>query len=381
MITTDEITIRPAQTSDLDQLESLEQRCFDYDQLTRRNFQWMLTKAKASLLVADQEGKILGYVLVLYHGGTSLARLYSMAVDSESRGLGLGKRLLQVAEDVARERTCAYLRLEVRPDNDSAIRLYEASGYRQFEVIPDYYEDHAAARRYEKRILKYMVQGDRRPVRFYAQSTEFTCGPAALMMAMHYLNRNIPLDQRTELQIWREATTIFMTTGHGGCGPHGLALSAHRRGFDVEIFINQREPLFVEGVRSEAKKNVIELVQADFEEQIRRARMKLHRHSFALNEVVEVLDNGAMPVVLISSYRLNKSKSPHWVVITDIDNHYIYVHNPEIDEDTDNTAFDCSHVPILKEEFERMAQFGSNRLRAMLVLRTKQNTSTANERE
>ena len=371
MIPTNEIAIRPAQLPDLDQLESLEQRCFDYDQLTRRNFQWMLTKAKASLLVADYKGKILGYVLVLYHSGTSLARLYSMAVDSENRGLGLGKRLLMVAEDAARERNCAYLRLEVRPDNDSAIRLYEACGYRQFEVIPDYYEDHAAARRYEKRILKYVVHGDRRPVAFYEQSTDFTCGPAALMMAMHYLNRDIPLEQRTELQIWREATTIFMTTGHGGCGPHGLALAAHRRGFDVEIFINQREPLFVEGVRSEAKKNVIELVQADFEDQIRRAKMRLRRHSFTLKDIVKALDNGAMPLVLISSYRLNKSKSPHWVVITDTDNNYMYVHNPEVDEDAGKTAFDCAHVPILKEEFERMAQFGSNRLRAMLVLRTK----------
>jgi ribosomal protein S18 acetylase RimI-like enzyme/predicted double-glycine peptidase len=371
MISTDEIIIRPAQLSDLDQLDSLEQRCFNYDQLTRRNFQWMLTKAKASLLVADYKGKILGYVLVLYHAGTSLARLYSMAVDAESRGLGLGKRLLLAAEDAARERNFAYLRLEVRPDNHNAIRLYEACGYRQFEVIPDYYEDHAAARRYEKRILKYVVHGDRRPVPYYAQSTDFTCGPAALMMAMHYLNRGVPLDQRTELQIWREATTIFMTTGHGGCGPHGLALAAHRRGFDVEVFINQREPLFVEGVRSEAKKNVIELVQADFEDQIRRANMRLHRHSFTLAEVVEVLGNGGMPVVLISSYRLNKSKSPHWVTIVDTDNHYVYVHNPEVDEEAGSTAFDCSHVPILKEEFERMAQFGGNRLRAMLVLRTK----------
>lgn len=364
-----EIIIRPATLRDLDQLEALEQRCFDYDQLTRRNFQWMLTRAKASLLVADNDDVIIGYVLVLYHSGASLARLYSMAVDANSRGLGLGNRLMQAAEDIARANNCAYLRLEVRPDNATAIRLYETRGYRLFDVIPDYYEDHADARRYEKRILKYSVKGDRRPVTYYSQSTEFTCGPAALMMAMHYLDNNIQLNQRLELQLWREATTIFMTQGHGGCGPHGLALAANRRGFTVELFINHHQPLFVDGVRSAAKKDVIELVQSDFEEQIKDTDIKLRHRDFTLTEMEAALDAGAMPLVLISSYRLTQSKAPHWVVITDADRHYLYLHNPEIDEDTGQTSFDCAHIPIRHNEFERMARFGRNRLRVMLLLR------------
>ena len=40
------------------------------------------------------------------------------------------------------------------------------------------------------------------------------------------LDPGLTLDRTLELRVWREATTIFMTSGHGGCGPDGLALAA-----------------------------------------------------------------------------------------------------------------------------------------------------------
>ena len=45
------------------------------------------------------------------------------------------------------------------------------------------------------------------------------------MMAMAALKPEQEMSRRVELQIWREATTVFMTTGHGGCSAHGLALA------------------------------------------------------------------------------------------------------------------------------------------------------------
>ncbi|MCT7656069.1 peptidase C39 family protein [Oceanimonas sp. NS1] len=89
---------------------------------------------------------------------------------------------------------------------------------------------------------------------YYRQTTEFTCGPASLMMALSALDATHHTQPDEELQLWREATTIFMTQGHGGCGPHGLALAAHRRGFAVELVLNQDGPLFINSVRSPDKK-------------------------------------------------------------------------------------------------------------------------------
>ena len=107
----------------------------------------------------------------------------------------------------------------------------------------------------------------------YRQTLEFTCGPAVLMMAMKALNRRLRLDRRLELSLWRELTTIFMTSGHGGCSPHGMALAAWRRGFAVELFVNDEGPPFLDTVRTPDKKEVMRLVHQEFLDEIRA-----HRH-------------------------------------------------------------------------------------------------------
>ncbi len=261
------LTLRPAGVDDLSALVELENRCFDYDRLSRRNFQWMLTRAHASLTVAEGDGGVLGYALVLFHEGTSLARLYSIAIDLRARGIGLGQKLLEAAEQAARDNDRAYMRLEVRPDNRGAIALYERNGYRPFATVRDYYEDHSEALRFEKRI-RNPGHEQRRHVPFYRQTTDFTCGPACLLMAMGALQPERQLTRREELRLWREATTIYMTAGHGGCSPRAWRWRAWRRGFRVKLVLSASGPLFLDGVRNEDKKAVMRLVHEDFCEEL-----------------------------------------------------------------------------------------------------------------
>ncbi|MGY3303648.1 ribosomal-protein-alanine acetyltransferase [Pseudomonas sp. PvR086] len=144
---------RLAVIEDLPALLALEQQCFTTDRLSRRSFRWMISRAHGQLLVAQRGERLVGYALVLFHRGTSRARLYSIAIAVDARGSGLGKQLLERAEACALEHDCACLRLEVRIDNPMAIALYERNGYRRFGLIPDYYQDHADAMRLEKHVL------------------------------------------------------------------------------------------------------------------------------------------------------------------------------------------------------------------------------------
>ncbi|CAH0160092.1 ribosomal-protein-alanine acetyltransferase [Pseudomonas sp. KD5] len=144
---------RLAVIEDLPALLALEQQCFTTDRLNRRSFRWMISRAHGQLLVAQRGERLVGYALVLFHRGTSRARLYSIAIAVDARGSGLGKQLLERAEACALEHDCAYLRLEVRIDNPMAIALYERNGYRRFGLIQDYYQDHADALRLEKHVL------------------------------------------------------------------------------------------------------------------------------------------------------------------------------------------------------------------------------------
>lgn len=364
-----EFQLRPAQVADIPALFQLEQQSFRTDQLSKRQFKWMLTRAKAALWVIclrAQPQHLAAYALVLFHRGTSLARLYSIAVSATYRQAGLGRILMLTAEALARAQACIYLRLEVRADNQAGIRLYEGLGYRYFGTYADYYEDHTQALRYEKRIVA--LPKVKRDTPYYAQTLDFTCGPASLLMAMRALDDTIELSRAHELQLWREATTIFMTQGHGGCSPQGLALAAWQRGFQVDLWVNSEQALFLNSVRSLEKKAVIELVHTDFQEKLAQTQVHEYIGELSLPALAQALEDGKIPLVLISSWRFSRSKSPHWVVITAMDEDFIYLHDPEIDTQAHKDGLDTQHVPVRQSQFTKMARFGQEDLRTCVLI-------------
>ena len=149
------LTTRAARAGDLDRLERLEQAVFPGDRLSRRSLRRYIGAPTTRLLVADgARGALSGYALIAFRQGSTLARLYSIAVDHAAAGTGLGRALLADAETAARTRGCRALRLEVRADNARAITLYARNGYVRFGEIDDYYEDGAAALRFEKTLVR-----------------------------------------------------------------------------------------------------------------------------------------------------------------------------------------------------------------------------------
>lgn len=363
-----EILLRPSRPDDLEALVALEQRCFTIDKLSRRSLRRWLSSDHAALVVAERNRQLLGYVLVILHRGTRLARLYSIAVDSASRGGGLGLALLQAGENAALDAGRVDMRLEVRPDNGAAIRLYEQQGYRRFGEYDDYYEDHSPALRYQKRIRQFAPSHWQRDMPWYRQTTEFTCGPASLMMAMRAQDKGYRFNREEELRLWREATTIYMTSGHGGCHPLGLALAATQRGFNAEVWISHRQPLFVDSVRNEEKRAVIETVHRDFVRAARQSGIAMHYDELSQADLEQALKSGGIPVVLISTWQMDRKRAPHWVVICAIDEQFIYLHDPDPDEEF-QTELDCQYMPIARTDFERMARFGKDRLRTAVIIR------------
>lgn len=359
--------IRRAVSEDVEHLVLLEDLSFATDRITRRSFRHLVTKAHGLTLVDEDQDVICGYVSILFNAGTSLARLYSIAVHPDHRGKDRGRQLLRAAEAGARAEDRVAMRLEVRSDNAPSIKLYESEGYRRFEVCEDYYEDHTEALRYEKRLF-HDLHPEIARVPFYEQTLEFTCGPAALMMAMKALDTTFELSRQLEIRIWRESNTVFMTSGHGGCGPYGLALAAYIRGFRPEIYVNDETALFVDSVRSAEKREVIRLVQEDFRQQVGSLGIPVSFRRCSVDELRAAFDAGAIPLVLISSYRIYGDKAPHWVTVTGFDDRFIYVHDPYVDSERGMTVTDSMSMPILKQDFQRMARYGKSGQRAVLVL-------------
>ena len=368
------IDVRLASIDDLKELLVLEGKAFTGDRLSRRSFRHAINSSGSALFVAMQEGGLLGYALLHLRQGTHLARLYSLAVAPEARGLGIGKLLIQACEKKALKKGKMLLRLEVSDVNHNAIALYQKMGYKEFGHYDAYYEDQTDAIRMQKRLRHAGDEQTTRAIPWLAQGTPFTCGPASLQMVLSSMHPDYQATPNDELEIWREATTIFMTSGHGGCHPMGLALAAKKRGLSADVWLSEEGPLFVDSVRNELKKNVITRVHESFAQQCEDVGVPLHYSAMPLAQLIEAFDDGALAIILISTFRMDGKKSPHWVVMSGYDEHCILVHDPDLDDDKKlpddpPSPLDCQYVPIARDEFEKMSRFGQSRLQATVVLK------------
>ena len=222
--TSSQVHVRAGSAADLDALIDLETKVFATDRMSRRSLRHFLTASTAAVIVAEYDGRIAGSAVVLFRPNSAVARLYSIAVAPHRSGYGIGPTLLTATEEAALARDCFYLRLEVHEKNHRAIARYRKAGYREFGRHHHYYEDKGHALRFEKPLVPQVVALRNAPPYFH-QTTEFTCGPACMMMALAWSDRSFRPEPACEFRLWREATTIFMSSGPGGCEPYGLAVT------------------------------------------------------------------------------------------------------------------------------------------------------------
>lgn len=360
---------RAASTADISQLLILEEQCFDSDKISLRSFRHFATDKRSDLVVVEKEGALAGYFLLLYRRGTSMARLYSLAVNPEFRKQGIAEFLMLHAEQYAAKRHCVLLRLEVRQDNSAAIRLYQKLGYHEFAVKHDFYEDHADALCMQKRVIQFDSDSVSRQVPFIAQTTPFTCGPACLLMVFNYFQPGTFEPYAHEIDIWREATTIFMTSGHGGCGPRGLALAAYSRGFRADIFLNKEGPLFTDTVRSETKKAILERVHESFRMKVAEAGIAVYHQELSIRRIRQLLEQGFLLIVLISTWQFDRSKAPHWVVVCAADDYFVYLNDPDIDDIPLFSAAERQYIPVTHRVFLKAFSYGKHRLKAAIAIK------------
>lgn len=131
--------IIPMTAAHLEQVVELERVCFPQDPWSRRIFEDSLASENTSALIAQApDGTVLGYLFftaVLDEGGVD-----NIAVAPAVRRRGAGRALMEEFHRRAREMGLAFLLLEVRPSNQSAVSLYTKLGYEEIGRRKNYYE-------------------------------------------------------------------------------------------------------------------------------------------------------------------------------------------------------------------------------------------------
>lgn len=97
------------------------------------------------LLLVDyddpEQGRILVELLDEYArhpmgGGHPLVNVHDLMVSAPFRGEGLAGRILAKVEEIARQRGCCKVTLEVLEGNEAAQRAYRRAGFAPYELDP-----------------------------------------------------------------------------------------------------------------------------------------------------------------------------------------------------------------------------------------------------
>lgn len=129
--------VRDMQTGDLEQVMPIEEANFSVP-WTKSDFTTYLNRDDGLFLVAEAEGRILGYcgvILVPPEGDIT-----DVSVSLEARGRGVGRLLLEELVKRTEEKGVHTLFLEVRKSNEAAIRLYSKQGFSEVGLRKNYYE-------------------------------------------------------------------------------------------------------------------------------------------------------------------------------------------------------------------------------------------------
>lgn len=124
-----------AKESDRDDVITLWEAC----DLTRpwndpaADYQLALANETSAILLAHIEGQLVASVMTGFDGHRGW--VYYLAVAPASRKRGLGRTMMEAAEQWLRERKAPKIQLMVRNDNDAAIGFYKALGYEVQPVV------------------------------------------------------------------------------------------------------------------------------------------------------------------------------------------------------------------------------------------------------
>jgi len=129
--------IRKAEQKDLPQMVQIESLCFPEETAFPPGMFAYLIRYAVALVACEPEDQILGFIIG-YTSGNAGA-VYTLDVHTSYRRKGIGIRLLLALEKKLAEMGARAIRLEAALDKPGALELYRKAGYRERELIRNYY--------------------------------------------------------------------------------------------------------------------------------------------------------------------------------------------------------------------------------------------------
>lgn len=131
------IIIRNFREADVSEVSRMEEQIFSCP-WSDRSFAELLTRDYCLYLVAESEGKVIGFAgMTISYGEADIDKVM---VEEEFRGQHVAKRLLKELFQRGTDKGVEAYTLEVRVGNEPAIGLYKKAGFEPAGVRPRFYE-------------------------------------------------------------------------------------------------------------------------------------------------------------------------------------------------------------------------------------------------
>lgn len=130
--------IRKMEVRDVDRVYEIENSSF-FEPWTKKHLLKELTSNKLlDHYVYELDGEVVGFYIA--SKVLDLVEVFTIAVDSSYRKMGIGTRLLAHLVDLARKNSANEIWLEVSVKNTEAIGLYEKFGFKKDGIRKNYYQ-------------------------------------------------------------------------------------------------------------------------------------------------------------------------------------------------------------------------------------------------
>jgi len=160
-------------------------------------------------------------------------------------------------------------------------------------------------------------------VPYYKQTTEFTCGPACVLMTLKYFNPKTKVSRNLELEIWRETNLI----GTKGASIYGLSLFLLKRGLKTTA-MHKKSAIFQTAVKRQKDREVVLFTVKELLKRAKKSGLKIIYKNPSFEEIRKVISKKEIPIFMIHMGLIHKINAFHWVIITGIENDKIWLNDP-----------------------------------------------------
>lgn len=217
----------------------------------------------------------------------------------------------------------------------------------------------------------WLQPGPVREFGYYAQTTLFTCGAVAALIASEDAAAGGfdggPGDRDLELEFWRGASN------YPACEPVGLAVALRDRlggvpvEVPVEVHLDLDGPALLEGYTG-FEHDFRALLQQESHRQAVERGIPVRRDRVDVAEIVRRVAAGERALLLIDEAPMHGEAGPHWVIAHSVVGGAAVIEDPWVNVETGETWVDTHALPVAPDDLDRLVRWGDDGYRGVVFV-------------